>query len=83
MLKHAMSFRSVKRIAYSTCSVHEQENEQVVRAVMNDEWQLVTALPQWPRRGHGMPEAIRTDAQQDLTNGFFVAVFERRHTMDE
>jgi len=29
-LKHAMSFQQVQTIVYSTCSIHEEENEQVI-----------------------------------------------------
>lgn len=66
-LKHAMSFPQVERIVYSTCSVHDEENEMVVSkalAEMNssaktgkeedgNEWMLVApqCLTQWPRRG--------------------------------
>jgi len=62
-LKHAMSFPNVDRIVYSTCSLHQRENEDVVAASMmeaneiieNDgrKWRLVSpkALMQWKRRG--------------------------------
>ena len=33
VILHAMRFPSCQRIAYSTCSVHEQENEEVVQDV--------------------------------------------------
>jgi len=62
-LKHAMSFPQVERIVYSTCSVHDEENEMVVSnalAEMNNsgtedgsEWKLVAppCLQHWSRRG--------------------------------
>ena len=63
-LKHAMSFPSVDRIVYSTCSVHDEENEVVVGKALSEvnesmqdsndkEWQLVSpdCLRHWPRRG--------------------------------
>ena len=61
-LKHSMSFPQVERIVYSTCSVHDEENEMVVSnalAEMNSgkedgsEWKLVApqCLQHWPRRG--------------------------------
>jgi putative methyltransferase len=63
-LKHAMSFPSVDRIVYSTCSVHDEENEDVVGKALSevnetmtesdeDQWQLVSpaCLRHWPRRG--------------------------------
>lgn len=62
-LKHAMSFPNVERIVYSTCSIHKEENEDVVavalqesNAMINDKslhWNLVlpVSLSSWHRRG--------------------------------
>ena len=62
-LKHAMTFPNVDRIVYSTCSVHQRENEDVVAAAMKEtneetedeekKWRLVLprALMKWRRRG--------------------------------
>ena len=62
-LKHAMSFPNVDRIVYSTCSLHQRENEDVVAASMMEanelieddgrKWRLVSpkALMHWKRRG--------------------------------
>ncbi|KAL7440993.1 hypothetical protein ACHAXH_007962 [Discostella pseudostelligera] len=60
-LKHAMSFPNVDRIVYSTCSVHDEENEAVVSKALsevstddaNDGWELYApvCLEHWPRRG--------------------------------
>jgi len=91
-LKHAMSFPNVTNLVYSTCSIHEQENEHVVRQALEqyrDDWNLVAplTLQKWERRGHPVdgltPEQvaclIRADLDDD-TNGFFVAYFERSGT---
>lgn len=53
VIEHAMKFPKAKRIVYSTCSVHEEENEQVVTKVLenNSDFELVDILPTWERRG--------------------------------
>ena len=58
ILSHAMRFTSARRIVYSTCSVHEQENEQVVERVLRKpefaDWSIAPradVLPTWPHRG--------------------------------
>ncbi|KAI0710126.1 S-adenosyl-L-methionine-dependent methyltransferase [Earliella scabrosa] len=65
MIQHAMTFPSVKRIVYSTCSVHAIENEHVVRQALKTEeaakagFRLARredVLPEWQRRG--MPEEM-------------------------
>uniref|UniRef100_A0A5S6QKE9 SAM-dependent MTase RsmB/NOP-type domain-containing protein n=1 Tax=Trichuris muris TaxID=70415 RepID=A0A5S6QKE9_TRIMR len=84
MLKHACYFPNVQRCVYSTCSVYEQENEMVVDHIakkLEGRFHLVKALPEWKHRGHSSYECgefcIRCSPKRDLTNGFFVAVFER------
>lgn len=60
MVRHAMKFPVVRKIVYSTCSVHAAENEWVVsQALQSDEaragcFQLAPkeeTLPAWHRRG--------------------------------
>ncbi|CAE7649566.1 NSUN5 [Symbiodinium microadriaticum] len=83
---HAMRFPSCQRIAYSTCSIYEDENEQVVQQVLDTKegkhFLLEEALPWWPRRGWKLPhfpEAVRCVRSnwEDRTIGFFVALFVR------
>lgn len=53
-LDHALGFPKVRRVVYSTCSVHREENEDVVFACLQrhcDEFELEQVLPQWHRRG--------------------------------
>lgn len=68
MIRHAMTFPALQRFTYSTCSVHEEENEAVVlKALDSDEarsgdWHLAPradVLPTWPERGH--PAACQGD----------------------
>ncbi|XP_046679285.1 26S rRNA (cytosine-C(5))-methyltransferase NOP2B [Homalodisca vitripennis] len=81
-------FPAAKRVVYSTCSLNVEENEEVVQAALNSkhhEFQLVNVskkLPGWKSFGSEDfefgTECIYSRPETDLTNGFFVAVFERK-----
>ena len=98
LLKHALSFPAVKRVVYSTCSIHAEENERVVKRVLDEhhEWRLLTrneqisSLRMWPRRGlqhefdseSDAEACIRTQKGTDGTIGFFAVGFVRRELSD-
>ncbi|KAG9391160.1 RNA (C5-cytosine) methyltransferase [Carpediemonas membranifera] len=88
-LTHAMGLETVQAIAYSTCSVHDEENEEVVRRALQTVpgWKPAYPLSAWERRGHGDDEvarcSIKTDPEQDQTDGFYVCVLVRDVPEDE
>ncbi|KAI8960184.1 S-adenosyl-L-methionine-dependent methyltransferase [Daldinia sp. FL1419] len=63
LLLHAFKFPAAKKITYSTCSIHAQENEQVVLKALRSDiakergWRIlrrdqqVRGLREWPVRG--------------------------------
>ena len=69
-LRHALTLPSLQRLVYSTCSIHQQENEDVVKAVLPEAvklgFKLHHALPAWSRRGlpvfPGAEKLVRTGA---------------------
>ncbi|XP_047342505.1 25S rRNA (cytosine-C(5))-methyltransferase NSUN5 [Impatiens glandulifera] len=84
VLAHALSFPGAERVVYSTCSIHQIENEDVISSLLplavSHGFQLATVFPQWPRRGlpvvEGSEHLLRIDPVEDK-EGFFVALFVR------
>uniref|UniRef100_A0A8C5TUZ4 NOP2/Sun RNA methyltransferase 5 n=1 Tax=Malurus cyaneus samueli TaxID=2593467 RepID=A0A8C5TUZ4_9PASS len=83
VLSHALSFPALQRLVYSTCSLHQEENEDVVQSVLQDwgsAFRLVTTFPSWSCRGlavfPGAESCLRASPAETLTHGFFVAVLE-------
>lgn len=73
MLEHAFHFPNLRRLVYSTCSIHQEENEGVVMRALSSDiakskgWKLATrqdVLPSWSNRG--LPEYCNGD--QELAN---------------
>ncbi|XP_061193692.1 28S rRNA (cytosine-C(5))-methyltransferase-like [Saccostrea echinata] len=85
ILRHAFSFPNVKKIVYSTCSVHEEENKQVCEEMYNrfkERFKIQKVMKDWPERGRdGYQESdhyLGACPDRALTNEFFVACFKRR-----
>jgi putative methyltransferase len=91
LLLHAMTFTGVQRIVYSTCSIHKEENENVVRYVLNNcdaKFKLVNLFEQEKSFARGICESesdrdqlnlnycLRLTFNDNFTNGFFIACFE-------
>ncbi|XP_013857167.1 28S rRNA (cytosine-C(5))-methyltransferase [Austrofundulus limnaeus] len=79
-LNHGLRFPRLKRLVYSTCSIHRQENEEVIAACLkeNPGFRLVRLLPQWPERGlEPLSQCLRASVTTTLTHGFFVALLEK------
>ena len=87
ILLHAMRLPNLQVVAYSTCSVFREENEDVVLEVLRRQsrFRCARAIPSWPHRGlDNVPEfaaisplVCRATYEKDGTNGFFVARFEK------
>ena len=84
------NFKNLKFIVYSTCSIYEKENENVVRNILNNnpKIELVNIFDnKWKLRGFNtkksFPEnmnfCIRENPYGKINDGFFVALFKVNH----
>ncbi|XP_053501225.1 probable 28S rRNA (cytosine-C(5))-methyltransferase isoform X2 [Ictalurus furcatus] len=82
-LNHALKFPKLQNLVYSTCSIHTQENEEVVSVCLekNPDFRLIHLLPEWPERGRDpLPQCLRASTTKTFTHGFFIAMLERQAT---
>lgn len=76
ILAHALSFPKVQRVVYSTCSIHQEENENVVFSTLEKDgiagiWDIARrkeVLPDWPLRGQ-MPSDDADATMQEQAEG--------------
>ncbi|KAJ8946949.1 hypothetical protein NQ314_008750 [Rhamnusium bicolor] len=95
ILRSALTrYPDAKRVVYSTCSIFPEENEDVVRQVLetNTRFKLVPANKfvndTWQNFGSSDfgdigKYCLYAKPNEDYTNGFFVAVFERLEEGEE
>ncbi|CAD6992171.1 unnamed protein product [Ceratitis capitata] len=95
MLSHALnSFPNVKRVVYSTCSLFEEENEQVVQRCLslNPQFKLLNCKKalrnKWNNVGNVNYKnvgkyCLYTRPDQDHADGIFIALFEKRRRSEE
>ncbi|XP_077060689.1 putative methyltransferase NSUN7 [Siphateles boraxobius] len=80
-LSHALNFPKVKGVVYCTCSVYPEENEQLVKRVLENAESKAKALPfrlvsaGWDDEKE---KFFRTESS-DVTNGCFLCVMKREH----
>ncbi|KAK0076866.1 hypothetical protein PV325_004752 [Microctonus aethiopoides] len=89
LLRHALlNFPKVKRVVYSTCSIYPEENEMVVDEILSDIGDAYKLIPiksllnnEWINFSSNefkcRDNCLYAKSNVDMTNGFFVAVFER------
>jgi 16S rRNA C967 or C1407 C5-methylase (RsmB/RsmF family) len=91
IVSHALRLPALQLLSYSTCSVHAEEDEEVVARCLasapGKSFAVAPALPSWQRRGQpfrsGLSEqqaacCVRVAGAEDGMNGFFVAKFMRK-----
>jgi 16S rRNA (cytosine967-C5)-methyltransferase len=66
------------RLIYSTCSLERQENEAVCENFLAGQTNFRKVLPDVPEKFLTEEVFARTFPQRDKTDGFFIAVFEKK-----
>jgi 16S rRNA (cytosine967-C5)-methyltransferase len=66
------------RLIYSTCSLERQENEAVCGKFLAGQDDFIKILPDVPEKFLTEEGFARTFPQRDKTDGFFIAVFEKK-----
>ncbi len=79
ILKNASKVvKTGRRLIFSTCSLEREENETVCENFLAAHEHFVKVLPVLPGKFLTDEGFARTFPQKDKTDGFFIAVFERK-----
>lgn len=82
ILNFSMKLKKAKKIIYSTCSIHEEENEMVVEEILreNIEWELANcnSIGNYGNMKYEFYEKVRRFERKE-TIGFFCALFVRKN----
>lgn len=83
-LNHTFKFNP-KKVVYSTCSVHAEEGEDVVKEALekNPDYEIEPIGDFWKTRGHpgyAFSDDVIRAGDEEGTIGFFVALFRRKNT---
>lgn len=82
LLGHALKFKP-RRLVYSTCSVHQEEGEEVMKEALEKypEYEIEPVGEFWKERGHpGYPFSamVARSGNEEGDKGFFVAVLRKK-----
>jgi len=70
-------------LIYSTCSLEREENETVIENFAAENKGFYRVKPQVAEKFLTADEFARTFPPTDKTNGFFIAVFEKKRVFDK
>ena len=78
LLSLCSHFPNVMRIIYSTCSIYQEENENVANnfVATHPEWKPINLFQEWKSRGINSEEYVRF-YPTEKEDGFFISMFKK------